>query len=365
MKIDSIGEMCTGCLACVHKCPSNCISVISDSLGNKFPEINYSKCIDCGVCYNVCQVVKQFSFNNPMQVYAAWNKDIEKCLTSSSGGIATLLSEYMINQGGVVYGCTFKTGFQVVHVRCSTLSEIYQLKGSKYVQSDMTTMYSQIQNDVKDERKILFIGTPCQVAGVKSVFKNYEELYTVDLICHGVPSLKLFIESLSEKILNRNIDNVVFRRSNVFKREFLELGNVAYAYPLKKDLYMKGFFTGLFYRKSCYQCKYARGQRISDVTLGDFWGIEKYLDTVDVSHGISCVLINSNKGKWLWEFIKNEINYMERNMSEAMLQNKQLSHPMRKTFRTVLFYKLFPILGFKYSCVICMFDRIIKSYIVK
>ena len=364
MRIDSIGKACTGCFSCVYKCPKNCISIISDSLGNRVPQIDYGKCIDCGVCYSVCQIVIELPFYNPVKVYAAWNKNMEKCLESSSGGIAAIASEYMINQGGIVYGCTFNAGFQIAHVRCSTLSEVYRLKGSKYVQSDIREVYSSIQKDVKSKRKVLFIGTPCQVAGVQSVFGSYNELYTIDLICHGTPSLKLFMESIPKEIFNYNIDKIVFRHSNVYKREFIEQNRVVYTCPLKKDLYMKGFFTGLFYRDSCYQCKYAELRRVSDITLGDFWGIANLLN-IDVSHGVSCVLINTDKGRCLFDFIKNEINALERNVDEVVIQNQQLSHPMRRTFRTVLFHKLYPILGFKYSCIVCMFDKVVKSYIVK
>lgn len=300
----------------------------------------------------------------PIETWAVWRKDEKARALSSSGGMATAISETWIKDGGIVYGASFVRPFNFEHVRCSTISELTMLRGSKYVQSSLKGVFKPIENDLQSGKKVLFIGTPCQVAGIVSRFKNYtDQLYTMDIICHGTPKVETLRESLPNSALKIDFDNVEFRDSGDFKLSFKKKGKIVWTRPLAHDLYMKGFFKAVFYRECCYKCVFARQERVGDMTLGDFWGLD--MSTVDTTmdKGISLVLVNSEKGKALMAMVDDEVNKVSRPLEEAIAGNKQLSHPMPRTWRHDVYNRLYKKFGFKWAAILVMPDIVIKNFL--
>lgn len=351
-------------MACIDICPKKCITVKKNKLGHIFPLIIREKCIDCGRCLKVCPSENKSNFLQPLSVYAAWRKNENARIESSSGGLASILSENIIKANGVVYGCAFLPKFTFKHIRCTSLTQLQSLKGSKYVQSDMRGIYTQIEHDLKENKKVLFIGTPCQVAGIKFFFHNKQKnLYTIDLICHGVPSVNILKESLPHRLWKHNFNKIEFRTCTKFHFSVKNNISTVFDRPLHKDLFLKGFFSALFYRSSCYSCQYARTQRIGDITLGDFWGINANEIETNIEKGVSLCMVNTLKGKDLLNSIHNYIERVSRPIEEAVAGNKQLQYPTPRSLRTKYFSIFYPIVGFKWAVCLSIPEIIIKNLI--
>lgn len=350
-------------MICHDVCPKQCIEVKRDKLGHMYPYVNEQSCVDCGLCLKVCQSYISPPFETPKQVLAAWRKDELKRRQSSSGGIATVIAEMFIRQSGVVYGCAFSAPFGFKHIRCVTQDELNALKGSKYVQSDTTGIYKQITLDLKNRRKVLLVGTPCQVAAAKSKFKDVDDFFTIDLICHGVPSEKILRDSLPKGIETLKLNSVEFRTSTKYHFSAKSGISTVFTRPLEKDLFLKGFFTGLYYRNSCYICKYAQKLRVGDITLGDFWGVKLDESVINSVGGISLCLVNTFDGKELMEQVSDETIQIERSLEEAITANKQLSAPSKRTFRTKIFRYMYPKAGFKFAVVCSIPEIIVKNFL--
>ncbi|NPD82806.1 coenzyme F420-reducing hydrogenase, beta subunit [Prevotella sp. PINT] len=310
--------------------------------------------------------MQESAYRKPDKAYALWRTDDTLRRQSSSGGLAAVLSERMIAEGGIVYGCAFEKPFSVKHVRCSSANDLEKLKRSKYVQSDLTGIHSQLMNDLKSGKKVLFIGTPCQVATVALYAQKFAaNLFTVDVICHGVPSMQLFKSSLPAGIIACSIDKLTFRDDTAYILKMYKSGKIIYKRELHTDLYMKGFFKAVFCRDSCHECKYAKNERVSDLTIGDFWGVDKSQIHTNTDYGLSLALVNSEKGRIMLRDIASEVNMVERPVEEAIAGNKQLKFPMKKTWRTKIFKLLYPICGFKCSAVCSMPDIVLKNLIIR
>ena len=357
-------SLCTGCHACINICGQKAISMQPDSLGFLYPQIDASLCVDCGLCVKVCPVNHPPKAVYPAQVYAVQSADMADLMSSTSGGAASVFSQYMISQGGVVYGCSGSDITHICHKRIENHSDLHQLKGSKYVQSNIGSVFQQVRSDLKSGRKVLFIGTPCQTAAIRNYFPNDTHLFIVDLICHGVPSQRLLRESLPNDFTSLHVDHVEFRASTKYHFSAKNGISTVYSRPLNKDLYMKGFFTALFYRNSCYSCKFAQTARVGDLTLGDFWGVSLPEHTNEESKGISLCMINTESGKKLLKRISTNIKQFERPLSEAVTGNKQLSHPMPRTFRVRLFQWLYPKFGFHWGVRCAIPEIILKNRLV-
>lgn len=356
---------CTGCGACANICPQTCISMETDKLGHLYPKIEQADCIECMLCKSVCPTNTPFKLQTPLSVWASWSENEANRLSSSSGGIASVLSEEIITKGGIVYGAVFEQPFNVAHHRISDLQELPQLKGSKYVQSDTGITFKQVKQDLNSNLEVLYIGTPCQIAGLKGFLKKeYSNLYTIDLICHGVPSIKLLKESVPDYILRKDFNQIKFRDSSSFHFSLLKENIPIYSRPISKDLFLKGFFTGLFYRHSCYECPYATVKRIGDITLGDFWGIKDKEIAESIHKGISLVLINNTKGELLFKETHHSIVKHKRSIEEAINGNKQLQHPVTKTWRSKLFNGIYPTISAKTSISICLWEIVLKNKIL-
>lgn len=363
MNINSV-KNCSGCLLCKEVCPKKCIAITKDELGHLTPFIDTGTCIDCGLCAKKCPEMTPLELSPIEKVYAAWDRNEDARIKSSSGGLATLMAQQVINEGGVVYGCTYAQPFDFRHVRCDNLEALEKLRGSKYVQSNTSDCWNLIRNDIKKGIKVLFIGTPCQVAAARRMCRDNELLYTIDLICHGVPSVEMLKKSLPRHVKQANIDNITFRNSTDFKLKLLDRKNLTiYTRPLHKDWYLKGFFTALFYRNSCYSCKYARIDRVGDITLGDFWGVKEDVISTNVDKGISAICVNSSKGKILLQAIERHANLIERDVDEVKKENRQLNHPSKKCTRTALFKTFIKILSFNTAVKLSLPTITIKSFI--
>lgn len=350
---------CCGCNACAEVCPKNCIEMIPDRKGFLYPQVNQAACIECGACEKACPFEKgNISLNVPFTAYAAWNKDREQYLASSSGGAAHVFSSHIIKQGGVVYGCSSE-GIHIRHIRVEALSGLHKLQGSKYVQSDVRGLFNQVKNDLKAGKPVLFIGTPCQVAGLKNYIKRIpEHLYLVDLICHGVPSQQMLHEHITHMLGNCTAEHLSFRKGVIFHIEITSPCGTTYSSEPHKDMYYRAFLDGISYRKSSYHCPFARKERISDITIGDFWGIKDTASLpLEISDGISVLLPSSEKGKALIEAAKPNLSIYERSINEAVAGNSQLRSPVKYSLRVRIFNSLYPLISLEKAAYICVVDQ--------
>lgn len=350
---------CCGCNACAEICPMHCIEMLNDSKGFLYPKVDTATCIDCGACEKVCPFEGgNIALNSPLTAYAAWNKDREQYLASSSGGVAYVFSSYIIKQGGVVYGCT-SDGMQIRHIRVASLSELSKLQGSKYVQSDVRGLFDLVKADLKAKKPVLFIGTPCQVAGLKNYIKRIpEHLYLVDLICHGVPSQQMLYEHINHVAAGHSVEQLSFRKGQLFHIEITSPCGTTYSAEPHKDMYYRAFLDGISYRKSCYHCPFARKERISDITIGDFWGIKDTASLpLEISGGISVLLPSSEKGKALIEAAKPNLSIYERSINEAVAGNNQLRSPVKYSLRVRIFNSLYPLISLEKAAYICVVDQ--------
>lgn len=318
---------CCACTACEQACPVNAISFTNDEEGFLYPTINKEKCIDCGLCERVCPVEHpNYSNTETPEVYAAMVKEVEQRKKSSSGGMFYAIASWILNQGGKVYGATMDENHQVKHIGVDNFEDLNLLRGSKYVQSDLQQVFADIKKELKAGRWCYFVGTGCQVAGLKSFLrKDYDTLLTSDLVCHGVPSQWLFdqhIKYLEEKYKGK-VSNYHFRNNEGWGGcEIFDLTNhkgktKRYKFP-SYDLspYLYSFMYGMTSRYSCYECSFARIPRQGDITLADYWGVKEFFPEMDDSKGVSMILVNSSNGQKVWNAVKVD-NIFERSRKEA------------------------------------------------
>lgn len=341
-------EKCFGCGACVVKCPFNCISMMTDEYGFDYPRIDAAKCVGCNSCRNVCPANDSIVLNVPFKAYAAWIKDKKSHMTSSSGGIADGLAKTVVSQDGIVFGAKLNEDLTVSHCSADNMTKIETFKGSKYVQSRIIETYRDVKHYLDQGRKVLYIGTPCQVAAIKKYIGDNTNLYTVDIICHGTPSSQMLhkhIETI-EKKYNRKATRVSFRTNSSWNLILCDNKGMFYNKDSMTDLWYVGFLRRLFYREACYSCPFANPNRVSDITIGDFWGLENHTIEQEAKYGVSVVLVNSEQGKKLIKETTDLLQMIERDIQEAINGNKQLRYPSKKHRNRKLFLKLFIRYGF-------------------
>ena len=369
-------ESCTGCGLCMVRCPKKCISMEEGELGHLYPYINQVECIDCGLCKKGCPSLHDMRCKYPSKAFAAWSVDNDDYISSTSGGAASVFTNYFLSNGGVVYGCAVLPNIKIKHIRVDDLQDAYKLKGSKYVQSSIVDVLPQIKQDVKLDRKVLFIGTPCQVAAVKQMYnKQPENLYLVDIICHGVPSNKWLSDYITKNlgIDGSKVSMIKFRLPDAFslsvydKNELLYKSDNLWTHRYE-DLYYNTFMDGFTYRKSCFECHYAKPQRISDITIGDFWGLGKEMNDKYIpehNYGISCILPITDKGTFLISAVQDKFNLFERPVTESINGNDQLRHPKKMDWRIRCFRKLCKYMSICFSYKMLMLDKILKYKVKK
>lgn len=365
---------CTGCGLCSSLCPVSCISMEPGKLGHLFPLIDERKCLKCGLCTKNCPALNTSERHSPQHAFAAWSRDESDYRSSTSGGVSSVLSHYTIDHGGVVYGCAVLPGANIEHIRIDKKEDLYRIKGSKYVQSSITKVLPMIKQDVQNRNLVLFLGTPCQVAAVKKLFKfNPDNLILVDIVCHGTPSQKMLQRYLRRHVSINIVDDVKFRTEGGFIINALSQKHILYSSPelwrnRYKDYYYNAFMDGFSYRDSCYECQYASSERVSDITIGDFWGLGKEYSSDEIPehrYGVSLVLPNTDKGQTLFQAITKDLNVYERTVSEAVKGNDQLRHPKEKTKRVIAYRFLQPLLGDKGAYDIIMGLVKIKMRLIK
>jgi len=304
-------ENCCGCSACVSVCPISCISWQTDHEGFDYPHVDQTKCTQCKKCVNVCPVLHPRSPGKPT-AYACYNTDEEIRGKSSSGGIFTMLAELVLSKNGIVFGARFDDHFRVVHDSINTAKSLDCLRGSKYVQSHLEDSFPRIKRFLDEGREVLFSGTPCQVAGLRNFLgRGFSNLLVVDLVCHGVPSpkvLRLYREELENKH-HSNVREIRFRDKACGWKNFqivMEFDQYVYRGGIWKDPYMRGFLVNLFLRPSCHCCKANAYRSGSDITLGDYWGIETIHPHLDDDRGISLLLTHTAKGEEYFGMIQGQ-----------------------------------------------------------
>lgn len=323
---------CCGCYACSNICPKNAIEMIEDEKGFKYPKINENKCINCGLCEKVCPILKKNKISNTPKAYACINKNENIRKNSSSGGIFTLIAEEIINMGGVVFGAQFDNDFNVIHSYTNNKEELYKYRGSKYAQSIIGDNYKIVKSFLEEGKYVLFTGTPCQVEGLYAFLqKDYDNLYTGDIICHGIPSPKVwkkYKEEL-EKQNNSKIKTMNFRdKSDGWMNYCLNYefeNSNSYKELNSKSKYMQAFLKDLSIREACYDCKFKTKNRKSDITLADFWGIQNIKPEMNDNKGTSLVIVNSLKGEDLFERIKEKIKFIETDFEKSIKYNPSMT----------------------------------------
>ena len=335
---------CCGCSACASICPKSCITMKEDEEGFLYPHVNNITCVKCGLCEKVCNELHPYGKRKPKQVLAAINKNIDVRLKSSSGGIFYILAERTIKDGGVVFGARFDTDWQVVISYAEDFNGIKSFMGSKYVQARIENAYKDAKKFLLEGKKVLFSGTPCQVAGLhKFLKKSYDNLLTVDFVCHGTPSPKvwrLYLDSVLKGI--KSIDKIEFRNKNNGWKKFnfnlvyhKNSRSISLLSPASQNHYMKAFLHDIILRPSCYDCKVKECRSQSDITIADFWGIEKIFPNIDDDKGASLIFINSEFGAEALDF--TSIEYLETEYSKIKDLNKayiysSIPHPKRDFF---------------------------------
>lgn len=346
---------CCGCQACTAVCPVQAIRMKEDEEGFLYPVVDEKLCVHCGLCKNNCPMNRQKQ-KRPESVYACRIKDEEQCRKSSSGGAFRLASDVVLKQNGVVAGAVFDEEFKVKTVLAQAKEQRDAMCGSKYVQSDMTGIYDKIKAALQDQKTVLFTGTPCQCAGVKAFAERNlgelsERLYLCDIVCHGTPSPRIWQEYLQWRKQQKHSDirDITFRSKHFgwhkqsMKIDFVN-GDTIRALTTQDPFYIM-YFSHVCHRTSCHSCPFASYERVSDLTMGDFWGIEdmkaangnvqEHLQKLQDEQGTSLVFVNTEKGRWLWEQMKQNADWYQSDLSscyQAIFENPPKVSPKRKAF---------------------------------
>lgn len=330
---------CTGCMACMTDCPRSAISVEQNVLGDFYPKIDENACIQCGRCEKVCPELHPLPTKTPYQAFAAWSLDPENRKSSTSGGMAATLYQRALEKGWWICGTEYLPDGRVTHTLTQDSAAIGRYKKSKYVFSETGNIYPEIKKLLDAGQKVLMISLPCKIAGLFGFLKKpYDNLFTVDIVCHGTPSGKLLTDHI--QAVKPGLENfrLTFREDNAYRFMLVSDGKVRYCKTGRTDTYLAAFMDGLSYRESCYHCTYAKNQRISDMTICDFWGLGKEIPFNHPYTGaISAVLLNTDRGEELFRDCKELLFTEERPVSEAIQGNAQLNaptpvHPRRNAF---------------------------------
>lgn len=354
IKINNPSDCC-GCTACASICAHDAISMEPDALGFLYPKVDASKCVECGLCEKVCQFNDNYdrslNFKEPI-AYAARHKNINEIMKSRSGAAFVAISDYVLEQGGVVYGAGYKDHFRVAHKRATTKEERDEFRGSKYVQSDLTGVFRQVKEDLKNGLTVLFSGTPCQTAGLNAFIgkKLRQNLILVDIVCHAVPSPFIWRDYI-------NYIEIKYG-SKISKSEFRDK-RAGWDSPHKECFTMSDgsihtdfihrffFYKSLSIRISCGNCKYTNYYRPSDITLGDFWGYERCVPTMNIDNcGISLVLLNSQKGVSIFDKVTESLDFEKVSLISTYQWN--LEHPTQMNKSVMEFQYYYSSRGFNY-----------------
>jgi len=363
IKIDE-KKNCCGCSACANVCPKRCIRMVEDNEGFLYPEVEQDICINCGLCERVCPIknpVKE-QVNLEQKAFVAKNRDEVVLRESTSGGAFSAIAKWVINQGGIVFGARLNQNFEVEHVAVEKYEDLKVFRNSKYVQSNIGKTFCQVRNYLNDGRIVLFSGTGCQLEGLLHFLqKNYENLYTIDVICRAVPSplvLRKYLEM--QRLRGLQISDVKFRdKYHGYKYSSMSLftsNNHDYHEGIDTDVYLRAFFSGMSFRPSCSDCKFRKRYRRTDMTIWDCFTIDEFSKELDNDKGATRILIHSSRAKKIVEEMGSDLKIVEIDVESAIKGVKELTegpipHPQREAFFEDLnalpaedvFEKYFPI----------------------
>lgn len=362
---------CCGCSACVNACPKNCISMTADKKGFLYPSVDKSACVKCGLCDKICPILNSKSkINEDKTAYAAYYTDYKTRRVSSSGGIFGCIANEILDRKGVVFGAAFSDDFKSVrHIGVENKSDLHKLYGSKYLQSEIGYSYKAVKDCLKTGREVLFVGTSCQISGLKAYLcKDYDNLLTIDVICHGVPSPLVWKEyaTAKESEFCSKITAVDFRNKRfgwnksvlllllfANRKEYFAVGG--------KDEYIKGFLMNLYLRESCYKCQCKGEYVLSDISLGDFWGIERVLPNFSDNNGASAIVLNTDKGKTLFNCIKDNLFFESVTYNDVLKGNPALATAVAKPPKSDKFWAVYNKHGLSKAYKQCLKVSFVKK----
>ncbi len=332
-------HLCCGCEGCANACPKDAITFAEDEYGFIYPLVDKDVCIDCGKCVKVCPILgEEKNKERPIRAYAAVNKAISVLQQSSSGGVFSAVAGYVLGRGGAVCGCVLDEKLRAIHICTEKETDIVRMRGSKYVQSNIGNVFREVAERIKNGQMVLFTGTPCQVAALYSVLGNKacENLITMDLVCHGVPSARMFkkyIEYL-EKKHHKKIVKFKFRNKKYgwqrWTTSYIDEDGREKNLGKTSEFYIPSFTGGNIMRPSCFTCKFACPERVGDITVGDFWGHEKINLACNTEQGVSICTLNTDKAISLFQYLSEHLFLQEIDYNIAVKGNRCLHKPTEK-----------------------------------
>lgn len=324
-------ELCTGCTTCASTCPKQCIQMIADDEGFLRPAVDEMKCVKCGACQRACPILHPVACDNKTVAYAAIHKDESIRMESTSGGVFSLLCQWIFDRGGFVFGAAYANDFSVEHRCVRSMDELTILRTAKYAQSRIGNSFQDVKQYLNDGKWVLFSGTPCQVGGLRAFLgKEYERLVLVDLVCHGVPSPAVwsqYIDYRSKMDALGTAPTTINLRSKEtgwpgYSVNFGYESGAHYSVKRSKDPFMRCFVGNLCLRPSCYDCQFKGISRASDFTLGDYWGVWSQLPDYNDGKGTSIVLIHSEKGRKIWPELGRQMRLQQVDAAHCMDENE-------------------------------------------
>ncbi len=341
-------KYCTGCCACMNICSNNAIKMEHNDIGELTPFINYDLCTNCNLCSKMCPQNNLIKKNSSFDCYAVWSKESSIRKQAASGGFASGIANYFLNNKQyIVYYCDYDDDLELRYFEVKSLSDINKLAGSKYSQVNAEYTYTKIKNQLNNNINVIFISLPCQIAGLLAYLKkNYTNLITIDIVCHGTPPNK-YLKEYVKYLCGTNIKcKVEFKKK--YKQFFTLYKNnkLLYKKHHSKDIYFTAFYQNIISRNSCYTCQYATDKRVGDLTIGDFWGLGEIKTIKKPSKWVSLVLINTDKGMIFFDTIKNAFIIEKRTVEEAVRGNGRLQKAPGKSQNAINFQKSYNIYGF-------------------
>ena len=339
---------CYGCRACEQVCAKGAITIKPNNEGFLYPTLNKDLCIDCGLCVKVCPYDTPAIMNKPQKAYAIQYKNDERLLNSSSGAAFPAIADYVLSKDGYVAGCIFNDEIEAVHIVTNEPHLVEKMSGSKYVQSNVNNVYSSIKNLLSSGKLVLFSGTPCQVAGLyRFLRKPYDNLVTVDLICHGVPSpalLQDYLHSTYEgKVIELKFRNKKMNgwRSQGSVKAINKDGKIVTrkTSPYIDSYYYYYYLQNSVSRMCCYECAFSTIERVSDITIGDYWGVKEVIQDIAEAKGVSAILVNTEKGAEIYENIKSTLLSYDTSIDDVVARNGNLQRPCEKPHQRSYIYK--------------------------
>lgn len=354
-------EVCTGCAICSYVCPKSCITMLEGKDGVLRPHINHDSCIECHSCQSACPILTPPIFNSPLKAYAAWSNDVEERATSASGGIAYEIYSLALSMGYTLVGAKQTSDFKVILDSANSRNDMLPFKNSKYVFSCAEEVYPKIKECLKEGKKLVVIALPCQIAAIKKAFRRYEQqLLLVDVVCHGTTPfdfLKQHIDAIAKETGKTPV-KMSFRDPNTYTYTFTftlydSREEMFYAKRTKDgDTYQYGYHRNLSYRENCYHCRFARRERVSDITLNDYKEIGKLAPSKFTTvHNLSSIIINTKKGQDFIDqlILQRKIDAEERPLEEPLQADTQLQHPTKKKPARIDFEKYIKLYDYDFE----------------